>query len=113
VTFIDTRELPVVELKRGWHGRYFNSLSMTFGHYRFDAGATIDPHEHLQEEVWHVLEGTLEVTVAGVTQTAGPGCVAILKPNTIHAITALTDGKAIVVDYPIREGFGSLTEPTC
>jgi hypothetical protein len=41
MTFIDTNELPMVERKRGWHGRYFNSPSMTFGHYTFDAGATI------------------------------------------------------------------------
>jgi quercetin dioxygenase-like cupin family protein len=105
VTIIDTRELPVVERKPGWHGRYFRSPSMTFGHYVFDAGATIEPHQHPQEEVWHVVEGELEVTIAGVTHIAGPGCVAIVPPNTVHAVTAMTNGKAIVVDHPIREGF--------
>ena len=39
MTFIDTRKLAVVERKPGWHGRYFDSASMTFGHYDFDAGA--------------------------------------------------------------------------
>jgi quercetin dioxygenase-like cupin family protein len=105
VNFIDTNELPVVERKPGWHGRYFNSPSMTFGHYEFDAGATIERHEHPQEEVWHVVEGDLEITVGDVTRRAGPGCVAIVPPGTAHAVTALTDGKAIVVDYPIRAGF--------
>jgi hypothetical protein len=51
MTFIDTRKLPVVERKPGWHGRYFNSSSMTFGHYVFDAGATIHTHDHPEEEV--------------------------------------------------------------
>jgi quercetin dioxygenase-like cupin family protein len=63
VTFIDTRKLPVVERKPGWHGRYFNSSSMTFGHYVFDAGATIHTHDHPEEEVWQVLEGELEITI--------------------------------------------------
>jgi quercetin dioxygenase-like cupin family protein len=106
MTFIDTGELPVVERKSGWHGRYFHSQSMTFGHYSFDAGATIELHDHPQEEVWHVLEGRLEITIGGATQTVGPGCVGIIPPNTLHAVKAATAGKAIVVDYPLREGFG-------
>jgi quercetin dioxygenase-like cupin family protein len=105
VTFIDTNALPVVERKPGWHGRYFNSPSMTFGHYVFDAGATIGPHDHPQEEVWHVIEGELAVTIGGITQTAGPGCVAIITAGAAHCVKALTDGKAIVVDYPVRDGF--------
>lgn len=102
---IDTRELPVVERKRGWYGRYFNSSNMTFGSYEFDEGAIIGEHEHPQEEVWHVIEGRLEVTIDGSSSIAEPGFVAIVPPNTAHAIRALTRGKAIVVDHPIREGF--------
>jgi quercetin dioxygenase-like cupin family protein len=103
VTFIDTAKLPVVERRPGWHGRYFDSRSMTFGHYAFDAGATIHGHSHEQEEVWHVIEGELEVTVAGVTQKVGPGFVAIVPPDTKHEVRAITNGKAIVVDYPLRK----------
>lgn len=103
MTFIDTKTLPVVERKPGWRGRYFDSESMTFGHYEFDAGATIHEHAHEQEEVWHVVEGELEVTIAGATQTAGPGCVAIVPPHTQHEVRAITSGKAIVVDYPSRK----------
>jgi quercetin dioxygenase-like cupin family protein len=103
MTFIDTRKLLVVERKPGWHGRYFDSANMTFGHYDFDAGAVIPAHSHEQEEVWHVIEGELEVTIAGVTCRAGPGFVAIVPPDTSHEVRALTKGKAIVVDYPLRK----------
>ncbi len=103
MTFIDTRKLPVIERKPGWHGRYFDSANMTFGHYDFDAGAVIQAHSHEQEEVWHVVEGELEVTIAGVTQRAGADSVAIVPPGTAHEVRALTSGKAIVVDYPIRK----------
>jgi quercetin dioxygenase-like cupin family protein len=102
MTFIDTETLPVIERLPGWHGRYFDSQNMTFGHYAFDAGASIHGHSHGQEEVWQVIAGELEVTIAGVTQRAGPGCVAIVPPNTVHEVRALTAGKAIVVDYPVR-----------
>lgn len=103
MSFIDTRELPVVERKPGWHGRYFDSANMTFGQYAFDEGATIHAHSHEQEEVWQVIEGELEVTIAGETVRAGPGMVAIVPPLTEHRVTALTKGKAIVVDWPRRE----------
>jgi hypothetical protein len=51
MTFIDTNQLPVVERKPGWRGRYFDSPSMTFAHYEFDAGSSIHEHFHPQEEV--------------------------------------------------------------
>jgi quercetin dioxygenase-like cupin family protein len=75
---------------------------MTFGHWQFAAGASIHEHAHPQEEVWEVVEGELEVTVDGVTAVARPGVVAIVPPNARHSVRALSDGKAIVVDHPVR-----------
>jgi hypothetical protein len=46
MALIDTSMLPVIERLPGWRGRYFNSPSMTFAHYEFDAGATIHEHSH-------------------------------------------------------------------
>ena len=103
MSFIDTSKLSVIERKPGWRGRYFDSANMTFGHYDFDAGAIIQAHSHEQEEVWHIVEGELEVTIAGITKRAGPGLVAIVPRDTEHEIRALTAGKAIVVDYPLRK----------
>jgi quercetin dioxygenase-like cupin family protein len=101
---IDTRQLPVVERKPGWHGRYFNSGSMTFGHYLFDAGAAIQSHNHPQEEVWNILEGEVEITIGDVTRIAGPGFVGVVPPGISHSVKAITHGRAIVVDHPLREG---------
>jgi quercetin dioxygenase-like cupin family protein len=101
--FADTSKLTVVERKPGWHGRYFQSASMTFAHYDFTEGSSIHEHFHPQEEVWEVIEGELEVTVDGVVRVAGPGVAAIVPPNVPHAVKAMTNGKAIVVDYPLRQ----------
>lgn len=100
--FVDTTKLDVIERKPGWHGRYFQSPSMTFAHYEFEVGSSIHEHFHPQEEVWEVIEGELEVTVDGVTRISGPGTAAIVPPNVPHSIRAVTAGKAIVVDYPLR-----------
>ena len=103
MSFIDIGALPVIERKPGWHGRYFNSPSMTFARYDFEAGAEIPEHSHVQEEVWQVLEGELEIMVAGVATRAKAGWAGIVPPDTLHSVRAVTDGKAIVVDTPIRD----------
>jgi quercetin dioxygenase-like cupin family protein len=100
--FIDTGQLKVREPLPGWKGRYFHSANMTFAYYAVAAGAAIHEHSHANEEVWHVIEGELEVTVDGQTQVAGPGSAAVIPANTTHAVKALTDGRSIVVDYPLR-----------
>jgi quercetin dioxygenase-like cupin family protein len=105
MAFIDTKDLPVLHKRPGWRGRLFHSTSNTFVWWEFDAGAEIHQHAHEQEEVWHVIDGELEVTVAGSTRRCGPGTVAMIPPNTPHGVRVARAGRAIVVDHPVREGF--------
>jgi quercetin dioxygenase-like cupin family protein len=103
--FIDTNTLNVVERLPGWYGRYFHSASMTFAHYDFKRGASIHQHFHPQEEVYEVIDGELEITIDGVLHIASPGVVAIVPANAPHSIKAITDGRAIIIDYPLRREF--------
>lgn len=100
--FIDTQDLNVVERLPGWHGRFFHSRNMTFAHYDFMRGASIHEHFHVEEEVYEVIEGELELTIDGVTRVACPGVVAIVPGSARHSVKALTDGRVIIVDYPVR-----------
>jgi quercetin dioxygenase-like cupin family protein len=100
--FVDTTTLKVTERLPGWHGRYFHSASMTFAHYDFVRGSSIHEHFHPEEEVYEVIEGELELTIDGVTRIARPGMVGIVPSNARHSVKALTDGRLIVVDYPLR-----------
>jgi quercetin dioxygenase-like cupin family protein len=52
-----------------------------------------------------VIEGELEVSIDGVAQVARAGLVAIGPSNVRHSVKALTDGRAIIVDYPLRRDF--------
>lgn len=103
MAFVEISKLPVVERLPGWRGRYFDSASMTFAHYEFDAGSTIHEHSHPQEEVYEVIEGELEITISGVTRRLVPGTVGIVPPDALHSVKAITSGRLIVVDYPLRE----------
>jgi quercetin dioxygenase-like cupin family protein len=102
---IDTSRLKVVERLPGWRGRYFHSPSMTFAHYDFVSGASIHEHAHPQEEVYEVIEGELEVTIDGAVQIVRPGSVAIVPGGIRHSVKARSDGRAIIVDYPVRRDF--------
>ena len=103
--FIDTRTLDVIERLPGWYGRYFHTSSMTFAHYDFTRGASIHEHSHPQEEVYEVIEGELEITIDNLARIAKPGLVAIVPANAPHSVKALTDGRAIIIDHPLRSDF--------
>jgi len=108
VTFVDTNELDVREPREGWKGKFFRSESMGFAWYTVEAGAWIHVHQHSNDEVWIVVEGELEVTVDGAAFVAGPGCAAVVPPDTPHGVKALTDARAIVVDSPPRDSIGGV-----
>jgi quercetin dioxygenase-like cupin family protein len=103
--FLDIDSLHVTERLPGWRGRYFHSSNMTFAHYDFVRGSSIHEHSHPQEEVYEVTEGELEITLDGETQTARAGRVAIVPSGVRHSVRALTDGRAIIIDYPLRPEF--------
>jgi quercetin dioxygenase-like cupin family protein len=102
---VDTNSLRVVERLPGWRGRYFHSPNMTFAHYDFVAGASVHEHFHPQEEVYEVIEGEIEVNIDGVSQVARPGLVVIVPSGARHSLKARTNGRAIIVDYPLRRDF--------
>jgi quercetin dioxygenase-like cupin family protein len=108
MTFIDTNHLSVKEPRAGWKGRFFHSQNMTFAYYAVAAGAWIHEHSLPNDEVWNVIDGELEIKIAAETQVAGPGCAVVVPPDTPHAVKALTDVRAIVVDYPRRYSIGGI-----
>ncbi len=100
--FVDLKQIPVWERLPGWRGRIYNSESMTFAYWEFDAGSSVHQHQHPNEEVWNVIEGELEVTIGDQVLRAGPGTAAIVPKGVRHGVRALSDGRALVVDYPLR-----------
>lgn len=101
--FIDVRNLPEIEPKPGWHGRFFHSAHMTFAYYTLDAGAALPSHSHDNEEVWHVIEGAVELTLDGQTRNVRAGDALVVPANAVHAARAQEACRVIVVDHPVRE----------
>jgi len=106
MAFVNTNGLRIIERLPGWKERYFHSASMTFAQYDFVAGCSIHEHFHPEEEVYAVVEGELEITIDGESRVAKPGIVAIVPSNSRHSVKALTHGRLIVLDHPVRPEFG-------
>jgi len=106
--FINPLELPEVQPKPGWHGRFFHSEHMTFSYYEIEAGASLHAHAHPHEEVWNVVEGELELSLGEETRRVGAGCAVVVPGGTLHAAAAKKRCRVIVVDYPVRHEVGGV-----
>ena len=102
--FVRAEEMVVGRPVPGWTGRFFHSGNMTFAFWDVAAGAgPVPEHEHPNEEVWNILEGEFAVRIAGEERTVGPGMAAVVPAETLHAVRPLGSGRALVVDFPLRE----------
>lgn len=105
MTYIDLNDLDQRERFPGFHGRFVHSDSMTFAHWRVDAGAALPAHAHPHEQVAHILDGEFEFTIGGETRVLRPGMMAIIPSNVPHSGRALTACHIVDVFYPVREDY--------
>ena len=76
---------------------------MTFSHYDIaDDAVPLHEHHHEQEEVWHIVEGELVITIDGLEQRLVAGCAAVIPPNTPHSATPVGRCRAVIADFPLR-----------
>jgi quercetin dioxygenase-like cupin family protein len=59
----------------------------------------------MHEQVVHVLEGDLEVTVDGKTSVLHAGSMGVIPSNAVHSGRALTDCRVLDAFYPLREDY--------
>ncbi len=103
--FIDLDPIEVKEIVPGYRAVFVHSDSMTLAYWTIEAGADLPKHSHPHGQVANVLEGTFELTIAGETRRLGPGTVAVIPSNAVHAGTAITDCRILDVFHPVREEY--------
>jgi quercetin dioxygenase-like cupin family protein len=97
--------LPVVEVLPGLRARFVHSDSMTFAHWRIDAGAAIPMHAHPHEQVVTMQEGQLELVVAGTRHVLEAGDVVTIPGGVEHSARGITDCRVLDVFQPVREDY--------
>jgi quercetin dioxygenase-like cupin family protein len=105
MSFIQINELVSKEIIKGYTARTIHTGTMTFVYWTVTAGAAMPMHDHVHEQVAHVIQGTFELTVGTETKTLEPGTVAIIPPHVRHGGRAITDCELLDVFYPEREDY--------
>ena len=96
----------------GFHGKFAHSKTMTFVLWDIDKGAILPEHSHVHEQVVHVYQGELEVTVDGKTTVLHGGSIGVIPSNAVHSGRALTDCRVMDAFYPLREDYMSGGAPS-
>src|SRR5438309_10214627 len=101
--FLDRTDMIAAEPLPGWSAHFFHSEKMTFSHYDIAADAQpLHQHHHEQEEVWHVVDGEVVISIDGTEQHLTAGSAAVVPPNTPHSVRPIAQCRVVIADYPLR-----------
>ena len=103
--FVEIADLPSKEIVPGYTARTVHTGTMSFVYWSVQAGAVMPEHDHLHQQVAHVISGRFELTVGNDTRVMHPGMVALIPPHVPHGGKALTDCTLLDALYPEREDY--------
>lgn len=66
-------------------------------------GAVVPEHEHLHEQISHVVEGALLFRIEGEEKTVRAGEIVCIPPHVPHGVVALEDSVALDIFNPPRQ----------
>ncbi|MGQ0733228.1 MAG: cupin domain-containing protein [Acidobacteriota bacterium] len=102
---IELTSLAEREIFPGFRARVLHSARMSESWVEIEAGASFPEHQHPHEQIVNVLEGTLELVVAGQAHRLSAGQVFVVPSDVPHAGTALTACRVLDVFAPLREDY--------
>ncbi len=106
-------EHPTVEICPGIsrrtlaHGRTMYQMIATLA-----AGSRLPEHHHPQEQILHILEGRLRLTVAGETRELATGDSYYLASEIPHAVETIVATRVLDTFSPPRTDYLAIDEQT-
>jgi quercetin dioxygenase-like cupin family protein len=74
------------------------------------AGSVMQPHQHPQEQIIHILSGRMKVNVGDDSRVLGPGDSYYLASNVAHGVETLEDTRVLDTFSPPRDEYIALDE---
>jgi quercetin dioxygenase-like cupin family protein len=93
------------EIMPGFRGHFVHSEHTTHVFWDADEGASVPEHAHPHEQIVSMLEGTLELVLAGTMHVLSAGDVLVIEGGQPHSATARTACKILDVFSPVREEY--------
>jgi quercetin dioxygenase-like cupin family protein len=99
------REVPPLELVPGVTMQPLFGDGAMLNLLTFEPGAEVPAHSHPHEQLGHVLEGELALTIATAVHVLSPGDAYQIPGGTEHS--ARSEGGCVVMDVfqPVREDY--------
>ena len=98
-------QIEAKEMMPGYHGKFVHGQEMSWAFWEVEQDAVAPVHRHVHEQIMHVVEGSFEFSLQGVTALYGPGDLVVIPPNVPHGGKALTPCKLMDVFCPVREDY--------
>lgn len=97
--------INVREIFPGIRARIVHTDRTTQSWVELDEGVAFPTHRHPHEQSVNVLEGTLELVVAGQTHRLNPWQTYVIPPDVPHSGRALSRCRVLDVFAPVREDY--------
>jgi quercetin dioxygenase-like cupin family protein len=91
-------ECEFAEVRPGIFGATVHTPQLTATLYRYGPGTAWEEHQHPQDQVTTVLEGTIDFIVGGEPVRLTAGQTAALPGGTPHSATVPDDGPCITIN---------------
>jgi quercetin dioxygenase-like cupin family protein len=98
-------EMEPREVLPGFRARFINTKHTTHAYWEIDPDSSIPEHDHPHEQIVNVLEGTIELVVAGESHVLNAGDVLFIPGGVRHSAVARTFCRALDVFSPVREEY--------
>jgi quercetin dioxygenase-like cupin family protein len=99
------QDMPGHEIVPGFTGRFVHGEHVTLSFVDIKKGSRLTQHQHVHEQVTHILQGEIEMLIGDETFVLKAGAVHVIPSNVPHAAYALTDCKVIDAFTPVREDY--------
>ena len=103
---MDIKEIKSVEVMPGFKGRIINGSDFTWVYWEIEKGASLQEHNHVNEQLMHVIEGEFEFTIQGEKNICTKGSTFLIPSNVPHSGKAITDCILMDVFSPKRDDLG-------
>lgn len=100
---IDT--LKEKELVTGITAKMIHTDQLTIAHVNIKKNAILPEHAHFNEQVTHLIEGVLALTVNGTEHILKSGMSMVIPSNVRHSAKAVTPCEVIDTFCPVREDY--------
>ncbi len=102
------QDIAPKQLMEGITGHYAHGQNISFGLVKIDAGTVMPLHQHIHEQITYILEGELDMDIAGIIYSLTAGSYHVIPPNVWHSAYAKTVCTLVDVFSPVREEYKTL-----